>query len=126
MTKPPVRTRTAAAVPKASPKVVPPKPAEIVGQTLERALDPLRSAWKSAALRRADRHARQFEAQAAPVGTTTGKPGLKVSLNAFPSPAMGEIAGVELAVDRAGLYKHERNDVLLMGFAEDTTCAGVF
>jgi glutamate N-acetyltransferase / amino-acid N-acetyltransferase len=126
MTKPPVRTRTAAVVPKASPKVVPPKPAEIVGQTLERALDPLRSAWKSAALRRADRHARQFEAQAAPVVTTTGKPGLRVSPNAVPFPAMGEIAGVELAVGRAGLYKHERNDVLLMGFAEGTTCAGVF
>src|SRR3984957_3230962 len=110
MTKPPVRTRTAAAVPKASPKVVPPKPAEIVGQTLERALDPLRSAWKSAALRRADRQARQFEVQPAPAATTTGKPGLKVSPNAVPFPAIGQIDGVELAVGRAGLYKHERND----------------
>ncbi|HWD25978.1 MAG TPA: bifunctional glutamate N-acetyltransferase/amino-acid acetyltransferase ArgJ, partial [Rhizomicrobium sp.] len=32
----------------------------------------------------------------------------------------------ELAVGRAGLYKHERNDVMLMGFAEGTACAGVF
>ncbi|HLY80084.1 MAG TPA: bifunctional glutamate N-acetyltransferase/amino-acid acetyltransferase ArgJ [Caulobacteraceae bacterium] len=130
MTKPPARTRTAApsekAAVKAAPKAAAPKPAELVGQTLERALDPLRSAWKSAALRRADRHARQFEAQSAPAVTTTGKPGLKVSPNAVPFPAMGEIAGVELAVGRAGLYKHERNDVLLLGFAEGTTCAGVF
>src|SRR5580692_9813385 len=119
MTKPPTRTRTPPAAPpaKASPKVAAAKPAELVGQTLERALDPLRSAWKSAALRRADRHARQFEAQAAPVATTTGKPGLTVSPNAVPFPAMGEIAGVELAVGRAGLYKHKRNDVMLMGFA---------
>ena len=57
---------------------------------------------------------------------TTGKPGLRVSPNAVPFPAIGEIAGVELAVGRAGLYKHERNDVLLMRFAEGTTCAGVF
>jgi glutamate N-acetyltransferase / amino-acid N-acetyltransferase len=118
MTKPPARTRATATSPT--------KPAEIVGQTLERALDPLRSAWKTAALRRADRQARQFEAQAAPAPTTTGKPGLKVSPNAVPFPAIGEIAGVELAAGRAGLYKHERNDVLLMGFAEGTTCAGVF
>ena len=128
MTKPPAaRTRTkAAANTKAAPKIAAPKPAEIVGQTLERALDPLRSAWKSAALRRADRHARQFEAQTAAPATTTGKLGLKVSHNAVPFPAIGQIAGVELAVGRAGLYKHERNDVMLMGFAEGTTCAGVF
>jgi glutamate N-acetyltransferase / amino-acid N-acetyltransferase len=97
----------------------------VVGQTLERALDPLRSAWKSAALRRADRNARQFEGQPTPA-VATGKPGLKVSPNAVPFPQMGRIAGVELAVGRAGLYKHERNDVLLMDFAEGTTCAGVF
>jgi glutamate N-acetyltransferase/amino-acid N-acetyltransferase len=127
MTKTPARTRAAKAAPQtnATPKIVAPKPAEIVGQTLERALDPLRSAWKSAALRRADRHARQFEARSMPA-TTTGKPGLKVSPNAVPFPAIGQIAGVTLAVGRAGLYKHERNDVMLMGFAEGTTCAGVF
>src|ERR1700676_1127861 len=129
MTKPPPPSRTRAAA-KAAPRIGPPpkpvtpKPAEIVGQTLERALDPLRSAWKSAALRRADRQARQFEAQSTP--TATGKPGLKLSPNAVSFPAIGQIAGVELAVGRAGLYKHERSDVLLMGFAEGTPCAGVF
>jgi glutamate N-acetyltransferase/amino-acid N-acetyltransferase len=98
--------------------------AEIVGQTLERALDPLRAAWKSAALHRADRAQRQFAE--APAQAATGKPGLKVSPNAVPFPNLGEIAGVELGVGRAGLYKHERNDVTLMQFAEGTTCAGVF
>ena len=76
-------------------------------------------------MRRADRQARQFEIGAAPAAPA-GKPGLKASPNAVPLPAMGQIAGVELAVGRAGLYKHERNDVLLMRFAEGTTCAGVF
>ncbi|MCA6253481.1 MAG: hypothetical protein IM665_00270, partial [Phenylobacterium sp.] len=46
------------------------KPVEAVGQTLERALDPLASAIKRAALRRADRQSRAFddpaEAPAAP------------------------------------------------------------
>jgi glutamate N-acetyltransferase/amino-acid N-acetyltransferase len=99
------------------------KPGEIVGQTLDRALDPLKSAWKSAALRRAQRLSRQFEpAPSAPAG----KPGLARSPNAVPFPTIAPIAGVELAIGRAGLYKHERPDVLLMRFAEGTTCAGVF
>jgi len=110
MTKPPAKTPV-------------PKPAEIVGQTLERALDPLRSAWKSAALKRADRNARQYSAAPA---VPAGKPGLARSPNAVPMPAIPPIAGVELAIGRAGLYKHERPDVLLMRFAEGATCAGVF
>ena len=131
MTKPPAKTRSRAkpaakAASRTRGKLAPPKPAELVSQTLERALDPLRSAWKTAALRRADRQARQFEVQPAPAATTTGKPGLKVSPNAVPFPAIGQIDGVELAVGRAGLYKHERNDLLLMRFAEGTSCAGVF
>jgi glutamate N-acetyltransferase/amino-acid N-acetyltransferase len=118
MSRPPAKTGARPAAPQ--------KPAEIVGHTLERALDPLRSAWKSAALRRADRLARQFGDAPAPDQPPPGKPGLTVSPNAVPFPAIGEIAGVELATGRAGLYKHERDDVLLMGFAEGTTCAGVF
>jgi glutamate N-acetyltransferase/amino-acid N-acetyltransferase len=122
MTKPPAKPRRAHAGAD-SPSVA--KPAEIVGQTLERALDPLRSAWKSAALRRADREARQFDGARAPAAAP-GKPGLAVSPNAVPLPAMPAVTGVELSVGRAGLYKHERDDVLLMRFAEGTTCAGVF
>ncbi|MGH6970394.1 MAG: bifunctional glutamate N-acetyltransferase/amino-acid acetyltransferase ArgJ, partial [Caulobacteraceae bacterium] len=104
------------------------KPAEIVGQTLERALDPLKSAWKSAALRRADRQARQFapETPAASAPAAAIKPDLAVSPNAVAFPAMAPIAGVEMATGRAGLYKRERSDVLVMRFAEGTACAGVF
>jgi len=49
-----------------------------------------------------------------------------VSPLAVPFPAIAPIAGVELAIGRAGLYKHVRDDVLVMRFAEGTTCAGVF
>ncbi|HEX4096405.1 MAG TPA: bifunctional ornithine acetyltransferase/N-acetylglutamate synthase, partial [Caulobacteraceae bacterium] len=50
----------------------------------------------------------------------------QVSPLAVPFPEIAPIAGVELAVGHAGLYKHVRDDVLLMRFAEGTTCAGVF
>ena len=110
-----------------TPKAPPAKPVEIVGQTLERALDPLRSAWKSAALRRAERDNRQFAPSAPPPpASAPGKPGLAVSPNAVPFPRILPIPGVELAAGRAGLYKHERDDVVVMQFAEGTTCAGVF
>ncbi|HUO11687.1 MAG TPA: bifunctional glutamate N-acetyltransferase/amino-acid acetyltransferase ArgJ [Caulobacteraceae bacterium] len=103
------------------------KPAEIVGQTLERALDPLRSAFKGATLRRADRQASRFSpAAAAPPAAPAGKPGLVRSPNAAPFPRIAPIAGVELGITRAGLYKHDRPDVLVMRFAEGTSCAGVF
>ena len=54
------------------------------------------------------------------------KPGLDVSPLAVPFPDIGVIAGVELATGRAGFYKHERQDLLVMRFAAGTTCAGVF
>ena len=58
--------------------------------------------------------------------TAPGKPGLQVSPLATPLPKVGEVAGVSLATARAGFYKHDRPDVLLMRFAEGTACAGVF
>jgi len=104
-------------------------PAELVG-SIERAFDPLKAAWKSAALKRADRQSRQFDAPpAAPGAATTatpGKPGLKVSPLAVPFPEIPPIAGVELATGRAGLYKHEREDLLVMTFPNGAACAGVF
>jgi glutamate N-acetyltransferase/amino-acid N-acetyltransferase len=99
------------------------KPAELVSQTLERALDPLASVLKRAALQRADRHSRMHAPQ---VSADPAKSGLAVSPNAVPFPRIEAIAGVELASGRAGLYKQPREDVLLMRFAEGTTCAGVF
>jgi len=76
------------------------KPVEAVGQTLERALDPLASAIKRAAL--------------------------PVSPLAVPFPRIPPIDGVEIATGRAGFYKHEREDLLVMRFAEGTSVAGVF
>ncbi len=51
---------------------------------------------------------------------------LPISPNAVVFPTIPPIAGVALATARAGFYKHERDDVLLMRFAPGTTCAGVF
>ena len=119
MTRKPVKSAGTSAASKALEVAA--KPAEIVGATIERALDPLASAIKRAALNRADRHNRQL-----PTAAPTGKPGLAVSPLAVPFPNIPPIAGVELAVGRAGFYKHERDDVLVMRFAEGSTCAGVF
>jgi glutamate N-acetyltransferase/amino-acid N-acetyltransferase len=49
-----------------------------------------------------------------------------VSPLAVPFPTIAPIAGVELATARAGFYKQERDDLLLMRFAEGTAAAGVF
>ncbi len=57
---------------------------------------------------------------------TPGKPGLAVSPLAVPFPVIGEVRGVRFAVGRAGFYKHDRPDVVLMTFVEGTTAAGVF
>jgi glutamate N-acetyltransferase/amino-acid N-acetyltransferase len=102
--------------PQSPPKVT---PAEIVGQTLERALDPLNSAIKRAAQK-------LHHEPAAPAAAAPGKPGLMVSPLAVPFPAIPPIGGVEIATGRAGFYKHERPDLLVMRFAEGTACAGVF
>ena len=113
------------------------KPAEIVGQTLERALDPLATALKRAALKRSDRQHRQLTGEPAAASApakapanskaaTNPKAGGLVSPLAVPFPKIAPIAGVELATGRAGFYKEVRNDVLVMRFAEGSTCAGVF
>jgi glutamate N-acetyltransferase/amino-acid N-acetyltransferase len=59
-------------------------------------------------------------------GPAPGKPGLLVSPLAVPFPNIASVGGVEIAIGRAGYYKHERDDVLVMRFAEGTSCAGVF
>jgi glutamate N-acetyltransferase/amino-acid N-acetyltransferase len=55
-----------------------------------------------------------------------GKPGLAVSPLAVPFPKIAPVAGIEIATTRAGFYKHEREDLLIMRFAEGTSAAGVF
>lgn len=104
-----------------------PKPVEVVGQTLERAFDPLASALKRAALKRADKQSRQFTDTATPAATATPAPkGPLVSPLAVPFPAMPPIAGVELATGRAGFYKTDREDLLVLSFPQGASCAGVF
>ena len=90
----------------------PQKPAEIVGEALEKAADAL-----NAVLKRGE----PAKAAAAP-----GKPGLQISPLAVDFPKIPPIGGVEIAIGRAGFYKHDRPDLLIMKFAEGTTCAGVF
>jgi glutamate N-acetyltransferase/amino-acid N-acetyltransferase len=102
------------------------KPVEVVGQTLERAFDPLTSALKRAALRRADRHAQQFVAPTTSATPVPAKGATPVSPLAVPLPAMPPIAGVTMATGRAGFYKHDREDLLVMHFPEGASCAGVF
>ena len=64
--------------------------------------------------------------KAAATPAAPGKPGLDISPMAVPLPKMPPLKGVEIATGRAGFYKHEREDLLLMRFAEGTTAAGVF
>jgi glutamate N-acetyltransferase/amino-acid N-acetyltransferase len=89
-------------------------PAERVGQTLERALDPLASALKRATAKRPAKPA------------ATANPDYPISPLAVAFPAIPPIAGVEIATARGGFYKQERDDLLLMRFAEGTACGGVF
>ena len=116
---------TAAKAPEAAPN-----PVAAAGAAIERALvDPLTSALKRAGLRRAQKSAGEdvsASAPAKPVSTGAGKPGLAISPLAVPFPLIPPIAGVEIATGRAGFYKHEREDLLLMRFAEGTSAAGVF
>jgi glutamate N-acetyltransferase/amino-acid N-acetyltransferase len=57
---------------------------------------------------------------------TPGKPDLQVSPLAVRFPRIAPDAGGEIATGRAGFYKHERDDLLVMRFAPGTTAAGVF
>src|SRR5690606_38534219 len=104
------------------------KPEEVVGQTLERALDPLASALKRAALKRAEQTARAFDDRTAKasVPAKTDDSAMPVSPLAVPFPRMPPIAGVLMATGRAGFYKHDRDDLLVMSFPEGASCAGVF
>ncbi|MFZ5719404.1 MAG: bifunctional glutamate N-acetyltransferase/amino-acid acetyltransferase ArgJ [Pseudomonadota bacterium] len=114
------------AAPKGQAKAA--KPVEVVGQTIERALDPLASALKRAALKRADKTARAFEDRTdkAQAAAKADKAAMPVSPLAVPFPRMKPIRGLAMATGRAGFYKQERDDLLLMSFPEGASCAGVF
>jgi len=119
MSKPPVKSSPASK----GGKLTPAKALEAAAKPVEAAahavLDPLASALKRG-LGRTDKPA------PAPEPVAPGKPGLKVSPLAVALPKMPPIAGVQMATGRAGFYKHERPDLLLMRFAKGTSCAGVF
>jgi len=107
----------------------PSKPVDVVGQTIERALDPLASALKRAGLKRADKAARAFDdrtAAASAASAKADKSAMPVSPLAVPFPRMHPIRGVTMATGRAGFYKHDREDLLVMSFPEGASCAGVF
>ncbi|WP_181242625.1 bifunctional glutamate N-acetyltransferase/amino-acid acetyltransferase ArgJ [Caulobacter vibrioides] len=104
-------------------------PAERAHGVIDAIVDPLTSALKRAGLRRAQKSAGesdQASATPAKAATGAGKPGLAISPLAVPFPTIPPIAGVEIATGRAGFYKHEREDLLLMRFSEGTSAAGVF
>ncbi len=90
-----------------------PRSADVVGKTLERALDPLTSALKRATVKRAQ-------------PDKVDKTAMQVSPLAVPFPRMQPIPGLVMATGRAGFYKHERDDLLVMSFPEGASCAGVF
>src|SRR5690606_41369708 len=105
MSRPPARRPRKPAAPVA-------KPAATLEQTLERALDPLASVLKQAALIRADRRARPTETAAAlepAAAPPAGKPGLAISPLATPFPEIPPIGGGGLATGRAGFHKPRRH-----------------
>ncbi|HEY2662432.1 MAG TPA: bifunctional glutamate N-acetyltransferase/amino-acid acetyltransferase ArgJ [Caulobacteraceae bacterium] len=120
MSKPP------RANPAAKALVAAAKPAEIVGQTIERALDPLAAMLKHAALKRVEKESRQFASTPDAAKAAPGKPGLQISPLAVPFPAIPPIGGCELATGRAGFYKQAREDLLVLRFPKGAACAGVF
>ena len=109
-------------------KTPPIKPVDVVGQTLERAFDPLTSALKRAALKRAERQAHAFDREPHPTPAPAGAKAAAapVSPLAVPFPDMQPIAGLVMATGRAGFYKQDREDLLVMSFPEGAACAGVF
>ncbi|HEV7385384.1 MAG TPA: bifunctional ornithine acetyltransferase/N-acetylglutamate synthase, partial [Phenylobacterium sp.] len=102
------------------------RPVEVVGHTLERAFDPLASALKRAVLKRAEKQAQQFPTTPSAGPATPAKTAMPVSPLAVPFPKMPPIAGVQMATARAGFYKHDREDLLVMSFPDGASAAGVF
>ncbi|MBS0359745.1 MAG: bifunctional glutamate N-acetyltransferase/amino-acid acetyltransferase ArgJ [Proteobacteria bacterium] len=93
---------------------------EAAAHTIERALEPVATAIKRAA------SGKPTAAKPAPEPAKPAKGAMPVSPLAVPFPRMPPVAGVEMATARAGFYKHERDDLLVMRFPEGASCAGVF
>ncbi|MGZ8407961.1 MAG: bifunctional glutamate N-acetyltransferase/amino-acid acetyltransferase ArgJ [Caulobacteraceae bacterium] len=81
------------------------------------------SILKRAALNRAERDSRPpLISQPKPSAAAKAR----VSPLAAPFPDIPAVPGVEIATTRAGLHRRQRDDVMVMRFAEGTACAGVF
>ena len=124
MTKPPVKPAASkSAASKTSAKVLEAaaRPVEAAAQTIGQALDPLATAIKRATGGKSPPDAAK-SGKAAPAA----KGEMPISPLAVAFPKMPPVKGVEMATARAGFYKHERDDLLVMHFPEGASCAGVF
>ena len=86
-------------------------------EALAGALDPLTTAIKRATTKKVE---------PAPEPAKPAKGALPVSPLAVPFPNIPPIAGVQLATGRAGFYKTDREDLMVMRFVRGTSGAGVF
>ena len=115
MTRKPTLTRArSSAKPAAKVLEAAARPVEVVGQTLERAYKQARLLAVSVT-----------SPPSSPPSSPT-KGALPVSPLAVAFPAMPPIAGVRMATARAGFYKHDRDDLLVMTFPMGASAAGVF
>jgi glutamate N-acetyltransferase/amino-acid N-acetyltransferase len=106
-----------------APKPAPAEKKSTAGKALEAAAKPVE------ALERAIKRATTKQKPEAAPKAEAPKPAkgaLPVSPLAVPFPKIPAIAGVQLATGRAGFYKHEREDLMVMRFVKGTSGAGVF
>ena len=117
MTKTPAAPKKAAPIKSTAGKALEAaaKPVEALAGAI---VDPLATAIKRAA--------KKTEPAAKAEEPKPAKGALPVSPLAVPFPQIPPIPGVQLATGRAGFYKHEREDLLVMRFAKGTAGAGVF
>lgn len=117
MTKTPAAPKKAAPIKSTAGKALEAaaKPVEALAGAI---VDPLATAIKRAA--------KKTEPAPKAEPAKPAKGALPVSPLAVPFPQIPPIAGVQLATGRAGFYKHEREDLLVMRFAKGTAGAGVF
>ena len=92
------------------------------GKALEAAVKPVEALER--AIKRATTKKPEPAARVEPAKPAKGA--LPVSPLAVPFPDIPPIAGVQLATGRAGFYKHEREDLMVMRFVKGTSGAGVF
>ena len=106
-----------------APKPAPAEKKSTAGKALEAAAKPV-EALERAIKRATTKQKPEAASKAEPAKPAKGA--LPVSPLAVPFPKIPPIAGVQLATGRAGFYKHEREDLMVMRFVKGTSGAGVF